>query len=130
MAGNIQSLKDYLKALDGSPDAFSRFEPHIDRVLSKNITWENEEGAAMKYDEIVEHIRDKYIPNGCYPVLESVEVNDDGRSLTVVINNHLPGEDGDVTRQVLYYGDDDRIYRLLSSGLYSTFQRVGALPTK
>ncbi|KAL9178542.1 hypothetical protein ACHAXT_001880 [Thalassiosira profunda] len=130
MAGNIQRLKDYLKALDGSPDAFSRFEPHIDRVLSKNITWENDEGAKLNYDEVIELIRDRYIPNGCYPTLESVEVNDDGRSLTVVINNHLPGEDGDVTRQVLYYGDDDRIYRLLSSGLYSTFQRVGALPTK
>lgn len=130
VAGNIQRLRDYLAALDGSPDAFERFEPHIDRVLSKDLVWENDEGEKMNYDEIIELIRDKYIPNGCYPVLDSVEVNEDGRSLTVVINNHLPGEDGDATRQVLYYGDDDLIYRLVSSGLYNTCQRIGSLPTK
>lgn len=84
----------------------------------------------MNFMTRLSKIRDKYIPNGCYPDLESVEVNEDGRSLTVVMN-HLPGEDGDATRQILYYGDCDRIHRLSSAPFYyGTCQRIAALPNK
>lgn len=130
MTGNVQRMRDYLAALDGSPDAFKRFEPHIDRVLSKDIVWEDGAGTKMNYDEIIVLLRDHYIPNGCKPVLESVQVNEDDKTITVVINNHLPGEDGDATRQVLYYGDDDLIHRLVSGPFISTCQRIAALPSK
>jgi hypothetical protein len=127
MVGNIQRLREYLAALDGKQDAFERFEKHIDRVLAKDIVWCNgDDGSTMNYDEIVASLRDKFIPNGCYPVLESVEDNGDG-SLTVVINNHLPGEEGDATRQILYYGDDDLLHKLVSTGLIETFGRVKEL---
>ena len=127
MVGNIQRLREYLAALDGKLDAFERFEKHIDRVLAKDIVWCNDDdGSTMNYDEIVASLRDKYIPNGCYPILESVEENGDG-SLTVVINNHLPGEKGDATRQTLYYGDDDLLHKLVSTGLMETFGRVKEL---
>ena len=127
MVGNIQRLREYLAALDGKPDAFDRFEKHIDRVLAKDIVWCNDDdGSTMNYDEIVVTLRDKFIPSGCYPVLESVVDNGNG-SLTVVINNHLPGEKGDATRQVLYYGDDDLLHKLVSTGLIETFERVKEL---
>ena len=127
MVGNIQRLREYLAALDGKPDAFDRFEKHIDRVLAKDVIWCNDDdGSTMNYDEIVALLRDKFIPSGCYPVLESVEDNGDG-SLTVVINNHLPGEKGDATRQILYYGDDDLLHKLVSTGLIGTFERVKEL---
>mmetsp|Transcript_10006 Transcript_10006/g.21625 ORF Transcript_10006/g.21625 Transcript_10006/m.21625 type:complete len:464 (-) Transcript_10006:1541-2932(-) len=128
MTDNIQRLRDYLSALDGSPSAFERFEPHIDRVLARDIVWEDGDGSTMGYDDIIALLRDQYIPNGCYPVLESVKVNDDGSSLTVRINNHLPGEDGDATEQILYYGDDDRIHRLISAPFFKTCERIASLP--
>lgn len=130
MMGNIQRLRDYLAALDGSPNAWEKFQPHIDRVLARDIVWEDEMGGSRyQYDEIVDLIKNHYIPNGCYPVLESVQENaGDGRSLTVVINNHLPGEKGDATRQTLYYGSDDLIHKLVSAHFSGTCERIAALP--
>ena len=128
MMGNIQRLSDYLSALDGSSNAWQKFQPHIDRVLARDIVWEDGKGGkSYDYHEVVDLIKHHYIPNGCRPVLESVEDNGDG-SLTVVINNHLPGENGDATHQTLHYGSDDLIHKLVSTEFSDTCKRIMALP--
>ena len=132
MLGNVARLKAYLNALDGTSTAWERFEPHIDQVLSRDIVWVDETSdISMKRSEIVDLIKNKYIPNGGYPVLETVKDNGDN-SLTVVIRNHFPGaEEGEATRQTLYYNSDDLIQKLVSSDFVGgTCQRIAALPKK
>lgn len=127
-------ITEYLATLDGSPDAFERYEPQARRLLHPNLAV-LADGKEIQLEDFIALVRDNYIANGCIAKLQAIQHNQDG-TVTVTIKNYLPGEEGDVTRQLIHFADDGRIERVEGENetnqhkFGSMLDRVAALPTE
>jgi hypothetical protein len=130
-----KQITEYLATLDGSPDAYGRYEPQARRLLHPNLVVDSEGGKEIRLEAFIALVRDNYIANGCIAELQSIEHNQDD-TVTVSIKNYLPGEEGDVTRQLIHFADDGRIVRVEGENdsnkhkFGSMLDRVAALPTE
>ena len=129
-----KQITEYLATLDGSPDAFERYETQARRLLHPNLAVLSD-GKEIQLEDFIALVRDSYIANGCIAELQAIQHNQDG-TVTVTIKNYLPGEEGDVTRQLIHFADDGRIERVEGENetnqhkFGSMLDRVAALPTE
>ena len=128
-----KQITEYLATLDGTSDAFVRYEPQARRLLHPNLAV-LADGKEIQLEDFIALVRDNYIANGCIAKLQAIQHNQDG-TVTVTIKNYLPGEEGDVTRQLIHFADDGRIERVEGENetnqhkFGSMLDRVAALPT-
>ena len=129
-----KQITEYLATLDGSSDAFERYEPQARRLLHPNLAV-LADGKEIQLEDFIALVRDNYIANGCIAKLQAIQHNHDG-TVTVTIKNYLPGEEGDVTRQLIHFADDGRIERVEGENqtnqhkFGSMLDRVASLPTE
>jgi hypothetical protein len=129
-----KQITEYLATLDGSPDAFERYEPQARRLLHPNLAVLSG-GKEIQLEDFIALVRDNYIANGCSAELQAIHHNHDG-TVTVTIKNYLPGEEGDATRQLIHFADDGRIERVEGEDetnqhkFDSMLYRVAALPAE
>jgi hypothetical protein len=108
----ITLMQKYFESLDGTdPKAFERFEPIFRKMIHPNIVVESDDHPDMHYDDLLSLVRDNFLPSGCVSELLNTIDNGDG-TITAIVNNHLPGESGDVTRQRAYFSEDGRVIRV------------------
>ena len=127
MTEKIAMIKEYFACLDGEPDSWARFEPMLRRTVHPDVVIEtSNEDDNMGYDDLAALVRDKFIPSGC--ISELVDIHDKGDgTLTITVNNHLPGEHGDITLQKVYF-KDGKVIRVTSTVEFSDMlDRVSAL---
>jgi hypothetical protein len=130
----VKQITEYLATLDGSTGAFERYEPNARRLLHPDLAVLSD-GKEIQLEDFIAIVRDHYIANGCIAELQTIEHNQDG-TVTVTIKNYLPGEEGDVTRQLIHFANDGRIVRVEGENngtnrhrFGSMLDRVAALPT-
>uniref|UniRef100_A0A7S0ALN2 Uncharacterized protein n=3 Tax=Sar TaxID=2698737 RepID=A0A7S0ALN2_9STRA len=130
-----KQITEYLATLDGSPDAFEKYEVQAYRLLHPDLVVESEGGKEIRLDAFITLVRENYIANGCIAEVQAIQHNQDD-TITVTIKNYLPGEEGDVTRQLIHFADDGRIVRVEGEDTSnkhkfgSMLDRVAALPTE
>ena len=131
-----KQITEYLATLDGSPDAYGRYEPQARRLLHPDLVVAGEGDQEIRLEAFIALVRDNYIANGCIAELQGSIQHNQNDTVTVSIKNYLPGEEGDVTRQLIHFADDGRIVRVEGendSNKYkfgSMLDRVAALPTE
>ena len=130
-----KQITQYLATLDGSPDACGRYESQARRLLHPDLVVCSEGGKEIRLEAFIALVRANYIANGCIAELLRIQHNQDD-TVTVTIKNYLPGEEGDVTRQLIHFADDGRIVRVEGENdsnkhkFGSMLDRVAALPTE
>lgn len=125
----LLSLKEFYSRLDGSryvwedvkPLVRSNFHPDFKCILDDK---------EIGYHDFIALLA-KFTQNGCIAHLEHAREEHDG-SVSVIVNNVLPKEDGDVTLQRLFY-EDEMIIRCEPVGTHKAkfralLDRVLALP--
>merc|ERR1719264_1365879 len=68
----------------------------------------NGEAVINGYEDFT-NFMETFTSNGCIAELHQVEANHDG-TLTIVVNNTLPGEHGDISHRILSYKDDKIVH--------------------
>lgn len=127
MSDKIAAIKAYFATLDGKPDSFGRFEKEFQKTVHPKVVLESDQHPDMRYDDLVHLVKTHFIPKGCVSELMEVIDNGDG-TLTSVVNNHLPGEDGDITYQRAYFNDDDQVIKVVTTSSFGDMVgRVEAL---
>ena len=127
MSDNIDSIKAYFSTLDGKPDSFERFEEQFHMLIHPDVVVKSYQHDDMKYDDLIHLVKTHFIPKGCVSELQRVVDNGDG-TLTSVVNNHLPGEDGDVTYQRAYFNDEGMVVKVITTSQFGDLvDRVEAL---
>ena len=130
MSDNIDSIKAYFSTLDGKPDSFERFEEQFHKLIHPDVVVKSYQHDDMKYDDLIHLVKTHFIPKGCISELLEVIDNGDG-TLTSVVNNHLPGEDGDVTYQRAYFNDEGMVVKVMTTSQFGDLvDRVEALSRK
>ena len=127
MSDKIAAIKAYFATLDGKPDSFERFEKEFQKTVHPDVVLESDQHPDMRYDDLIHLVKTHFIPKGCVSELMEVIDNGDG-TLTSVVNNHLPGEDGDITYQRAYFNYDDQVIKVVTTSQFGDMVgRVEAL---
>jgi hypothetical protein len=99
----ITLLREYVEKLDGTPNCYDNVQSLLPRLFHPDFYLVTSDENELNYDEFVSLVM-TFCQNGCICNIESLKRNEDG-TVTVVINNILPGEGGDRTEQRLYFKD-------------------------
>ena len=127
MSDKIASIKAYFATLDGKPDSFERFEKEFQKTVHPEVVLESDQHPDMRYDDLIHLVKTHFIPKGCVSELMEVIDNGDG-TLTSVVNNHLPGEDGDITYQRAHFNDNGQVVKVVTTSQFGDMcGRVEAL---
>lgn len=127
MSDKIAAVKAYFATLDGKPGSFERFEKQHKALSHPDIVMKSDQHDDMGYDDLIHFVKNYFIPNGCVSELMQVIDNGDG-TLTSVVNNHVPGEDGDITYQRAYFNDDGQVTKVVTTSEFGEMVgRVEAL---